>query len=267
MKHSVGRAMSLLAVGLLPCIFAVSAAAGGEQVRGSFARTLKVTGPVRLHLDTGAGDVVVRVGDPGSVLVKGIIHIEGSILGDPAEAEEKVHYFESNPPIQQEGNLVRIGAEEGREGAGGHIRAFPKYVCIDYEIVAPVDTSLSAKTGSGDFSVAGIQGPVRIEDGSGDLKLDSVRGAVRITAQSGDVTLEQSGADGIEVETSSGDIALRLPAQKGFDLELQTASGDFSIDPELVMERSMGENHVRGKVRGGGARVRISTGSGDIRLR
>jgi hypothetical protein len=266
MRQFVGRAMSLLALGLLPCILAVSAVAGEEQVAGSFARTLRVTGPVRLHLDTGAGDVAVRTGNPGAVLVRGIIRIEGSLFGDPAEARQKAHYLESNPPIQQDGNLIRIGAGEGQEEGSAHLRPFPKYICIDYEIEAPVDTQLAAKTGSGDFSVAGIQGPVRIEDGSGDLKLDSVRGAVRITAGSGDVSLDQSGAGGMEIETGSGDIALRLPAQGGFDLDLQTASGDISIDPELAIERT-GENHLRGKVRGGGARVQIATGSGDIRLR
>lgn len=267
MRYSFGRAMSLLAVGLLPCIFAVSAVAAGEQVRGSFARTLKVNGPVQLHLDTGAGDVVVRAGEPGTVLVKGIIHIEGSILGEVAAAEEKAHHLESNPPIRQEGNLIRIGAGEGREEGSGQIRAFPKYVSIDYELTVPVDTRLTAKTGSGDLSVAGIQGPVRIEDGSGDLKLDSVRGTVRITTQSGDVSLDRSGSDGIEVETGSGDITLRLPSPGGFDLNLQTASGDISIDPELTVERSIDENHLHGKVRGGGARVQITTGSGDIRVK
>jgi hypothetical protein len=201
------------------------------------------------------------------VLVKGIIHIEGSILGEAAAAEEKAHYFESNPPIQQEGNLIRIGAGEGHEEGSGQIRAFPKYVSIDYELTVPADTQLAAKSGSGDFSVAGIQGPVRIEDGSGDLKLDSVRGTVRITTQSGDVSLDRSGSDGIEVEAGSGDITLRLPSQGGFDLTLQTGSGDISIDPQLEVERSGSENQMHGKVRGGGTRVQITTGSGDIRVK
>jgi hypothetical protein len=267
MRSSFGRAMSLLAVGLLTCIFAVSAVAAGEQGRGSFARTFKVNGPVQLHLDTGAGDVVVRAGDPGTVLVKGVIHIEGSLFGEATEAEEKAHYFESNPPIRQEGNLIRIGAGQSGEEGSGQIRAFPKYVSIDYELNVPADTQLAAKSGSGDFLVAGIQGPVRIEDGSGDLKLDSVRGTVRITTQSGDVSLERSGSNGIEVETGSGDITLRLPAPGGFDLNLQTASGDISIDPQFEVERSVSKKHVQGKVRGGGARVQITTGSGDIRVK
>ena len=81
------------------------------------------------------------------------------------------------------------------------------------------------------------------------------------------MSLDRSGSDGIEVETGSGDITLRLPSPGGFDLNLQTASGDISIDPELTVERSIDENHLHGKVRGGGARVQITTGSGDIRVK
>jgi len=111
---------------------------------------------------------------------------------------------ESNPPISQEGNLIRIG---GSRRSGGD-------VSIDYTIVVPQDTQLRSTSGSGDVDVRGIQGPANFTCGSGDvtasenrrrrpgslrqwrIKLSKIKGQARVTTGSGDITLDHnSGGD------------------------------------------------------------------------
>ncbi len=73
---------------------------------GSFQRALQVTGPVHLDLTTGSGSVEVRTGNSSQVQVTG--HIRASEWFG-TNVEEKIKRLETNPPIQQSGNDIRIG--------------------------------------------------------------------------------------------------------------------------------------------------------------
>src|SRR5437867_2621224 len=94
--------------------------------RGEFARTLQVNGAVNLQVETGSGSIDVRTGSSSEVRVVGHIWANEWFSGN---AEERVKRLESNPPIQQSGNDIRIGhiddperSEERRVGKEGRIR-------------------------------------------------------------------------------------------------------------------------------------------------
>jgi putative adhesin len=253
-----------LAAGIIPLV--APSRAASQSFRRAFERIYKVSGPVQLHIRTESSDVVVRPSQTGQVRVKGIIHISGSILGDATAAEQKAREIGANPPIQQDGNLIRIGLMKDAK-SDEDLQAFPKYVSIDYEVETPADTQVNSKTGSGDYSISGLQGPVTIETGSGDVKIDSVKGKVRITTGSGDVNLEGSGAEGIQVETGSGDVSLHLPSQAGYELKAHTGSGDIDLGPSLAQSVSVTENEAHGKINGGTHPLDVQTGSGDISIK
>jgi DUF4097 and DUF4098 domain-containing protein YvlB len=79
--------------------------------------------------------------------------------------------------------------------------------------------------------------------------------------------MKEAGASGADVQTGSGDVAVALPPQGGFDLAVETGSGDVSTASGLSIE-NMRSSHgsFMGKVRGGGTRYAIRTGSGDVRI-
>src|SRR6202451_3975138 len=90
----------------------------------SFDRTLTVNGPVTLHVSTGAGYIHVSPGSDSQVHIVG--HVKGSNSwwggGSSGEAVARVA---DNPPIDQAGNIIRVG--EGHSDEYHH-------VSIDYEI-------------------------------------------------------------------------------------------------------------------------------------
>ncbi len=229
--------------------------ASGADLKGKFERTFQVTGAANLDVVTGSGDIAVRTGDASTVVVKGIIHVSRM----EADAEQLVSDLEQHPPIAQSGNSIRIGHQEG--GARG------RNVSIDYELVVPSGSEFKAQTGSGDLSVLGPLGAVDVQTGSGDVAIESVKGSVRLMTGSGDVKMKEAGASGADVQTGSGDVAVALPSQGGFDLAVETGSGDVSTASGLSIE-NMKSSHgsFTGKVRRGGARYAIRTGSGDVRL-
>ncbi len=75
------------------------------SARGQFDRTLHVTGSVNLQVETGSGSIDVTTGSSNEVKVIGRIYASEWFGGN---AEERVKRLESNPPIQQSGNDIRI---------------------------------------------------------------------------------------------------------------------------------------------------------------
>src|SRR5258708_6652713 len=84
----------------------VSTVALASTPQGTFERTLQVSGPVDLEVLTHSGDVTVRSGSSGSVVIRGKIFVGDHWLMGRRESD--VHSIEQNPPIRQEGNRVHI---------------------------------------------------------------------------------------------------------------------------------------------------------------
>ena len=260
---------------------------------GSFERTLQVTGPVDLDLQTGSGQLEVRAGAASTVSIRGVIRVREHFLD--SGGEQKVRALESHPPIQQNGNVIRIGHIEDPELQRG--------VSISYTLVVPAETKLRSSTGSGHVIIDGLRGPVnastgsggmtisnigdevRVHTGSGRIELGSIHGGVdahtgsgsirgsgiagRIVAEagSGTVHMEQTGSGDIRAHTGSGGVTIRTPAQSGFDLRAHTGSGQITVDRPMTLRGTISRHDLTAKVGGGGsALVDISTGSGSIQI-
>ena len=141
---------------------------------------------------------------------------------------------------------------------------------------------IALDTGSGDVTGRALRGEVAVETGSGDVRLDRVDGRLAVSTGSGDVEAgEVAGPSAVEtgsgdvalrlrtaartsVGTGSGDVTLRLP-RAGFDVAL--SGGPVRIDRALDFDGRTDRRSASGRVNGGGPRIEVSTGSGDIRLR
>jgi hypothetical protein len=195
---------------------------------GSFERTLQVNGAVDLEVLTRSGDVTVRAGSSGSVVIRGKIFVgDHWLMGN---RQDQVQSIQQNPPIRQEGNSVHIDYVNGRD------------ISVDYEITVPSDATIRAKSGSGDQMIEGTRGNVDVQTGSGDVKLAKLTGEVRLQTGSGDVRAHEiSGA--VKGGTGSGDVEVEESGTG--DIDLHTGSGNI---------------HVHG-IQGG---FRGEAGSGDI---
>jgi len=258
-----------LAAGLLGVLVAAAPVHlwGAE---GSFDKTLQVTGPVDLQITTGSGAIQVRAGNSGTVQIHG--RIKARDRGDGGlSAAEKVRQLEAHPPIEQDGNNIRVGHIED-----SNLR---QNVSISYEVVVPQETRLRAETGSGDQAVEGIKGPlkaatgsggirvmrvggeVHAETGSGDIQLDSIQGSV--TANTGSGSIHANGVAGeFSGETGSGDVRLEQSAPGS--VRVATGSGEVELSGvrgPLKVETGSGGIKAQGELSGD---WRLETGSGGI---
>lgn len=148
------------------------------------------------------------------------------------------------------------------------------------------------ETVSGSVRIHGVGGNLHVESVSGDLDLADVRGSdVDIATVSGDVTLPTSRARTVSIESisgnetyggaidpvgryafhsHSGDITLRLPADVGAVLSIDTFSGSIDSDFPVALNdsRRFGPGHHADVTLGqGGGRVTVETFSGDVALK
>ncbi len=274
MKHR--RAVQILVVCLfLPAIAAgcgVDLEAGGAE--GDFDRTLAVNGPVDLSLRSGSGNVDVEPGTDNAVHVRGHVRTGVHWLGpDPVQ---RVRDVLAVPPIQQSGNVITIGRTDGD--------ARYRDVGISYVITVPSGTRIESRVGSGSQSITRVDGPVEASTGSGRITIDQVRGNVKATTGSGAIYVEgataqleaRTGSGAIHVDgsprqpwnlrTGSGQIDVRVDNQTPFDLDAQTGSGGVVTAQPVVVSGQQSRQRLSGSVRGGGAVMRLRTGSGSIRI-
>lgn len=236
----------------LALLGAISTSPARAAVDGHFDRTLTVNGPVDLDVTTGSGNITVHPGDASKVEIHATIHGGENWHSNDSDIEQRVHYIEQHPPIEQNGNTIAIGHVEDRD--------LTRNISITYDIVTPAQTRLHSATGSGNSSAEGLAGPAEASSGSGNVRLNEigadvtahtgsgevaisgVKGTLRATSGSGDIRADQI-AGAITASTGSGDV--RLTQSGEGDVEVSTGSGTVEVNG----------------VKGG---VQIGTGSGNI---
>jgi len=132
--------------------------------------------------------------------------------------------------------------------------------------------ALNAKTASGDVRVTGFSGEVKVSTASGDIHIADVAGSVNARAASGDLDIQIArleGSGAMEFSTASGDVIVSLPSDLDAEVSMSTVSGDLETDfPIEVKERKRGSGRQAfGRVGGGSRSLRISSASGDVRLK
>lgn len=215
---------------------------------GTFDKTFTVDGPIHLELTSGSGDAHVTTGPPGQVSLHGEIQVKS---WSEEGGQRVIRELESNPPVSQEGNLIRVN------GAGQHMHD----VSIDYSIVVPAEAEVHATTGSGDLEVDGVKGPATFTSGSGGITASNIGGDVQAVAGSGAIELRNIQGH-VQATAGSGDVT--LTSVHG-ETRLHTGSGDQEISsPGDALECSTGSGDVT--IKGASADLRIRTSSGDVTL-
>lgn len=273
----IALAVAILALAAVPAL----------ANEATFERNLTVSGHVELTVSTGSGHIHIKQGSGDRV------HIFGRVKSNWGGNEQRVQEIANNPPIEQTGNIIRIGQRHENY----------RNISIDYDIEAPANSFLEANSGSGEITDEGVgqnaklgtgsgsihatglqggftantgsgsivieqsggQGDVKVQTGSGSIDLKNVRGSLRAGTGSGSIKVAGTPASDWKLETGSGSIELWL-GSAGFNLDASTGSGSVHTDQEMAVQGSFDRHHITGKVHGGGPTVRVETGSGDIRV-
>ncbi|MER7366308.1 DUF4097 family beta strand repeat-containing protein [Nonomuraea wenchangensis] len=191
----------------------------------SYEVTDRVT---ELRLDGASGDAVITETDGAAVRVTETLRWRGDSKPKP---EHKV----------EGGALALSYTCPSSLGSCG----------VDYRIEVPKGLAVDLDSGSGDITLRGLSGNVRVHVGSGDVDAADLTGK-NVVADSGSGNVELKYATtpvSAQLKAGSGDVTLFVP-DGAYDVTTDVGSGDATVS---VKKDSSSPN-----------KINIRTGSGDI---
>ena len=215
---------------LMGCTALLFVSAGAQAADNTFEKTLSVSGPVRLELSNGSGNVEIKGGSDDKVHIFGKVTAGWSLFGS---SEKNLQEVVANPPIEQHDTVIRIGKNS----------SWLKNVSIDYKIEVPHDTEVDAGVASGGITVDNVRGPAKassasgyvhvyrverdaqLSAASGSIDSSSIGGVLRVSSASGDVSVADVKGE-VKVNAASGSISVLKPGDR---VEASTASGSIDI--------------------------------------
>lgn len=289
------RTLLIASVASLLLAPAVAPAQSAERQRIDTSFTFEKNGAVDLGLVSG--DIIVTGWNKPEVKILATIET-GYFEFSPSPSRVRIsarsrrgrmgdQRIEISVPIGTEVKASTVSGNVAVRGTAGRVQA--SSVSGDLDVRDAVD-EIEIHTTSGDLRAEKLRGRIRANTTSGDLVLDDVNGDLRFHTVSG--TLRARGAlTGLEFEsvsgdlefrgdiknegtytahTHSGDIRLTLPANLAANLDVGTFSGDLRTEFPLTLQpgesASRRGRQMQTTINGGGARITLSTFSGDITI-
>jgi hypothetical protein len=208
--------------------------------------TIQVPKSFAAELNTGGGNIGAR-------------ELAGNVQADSGGGGLKFSQLHGALKAETGGGSIDLNGCDGAaeiETGGGDIS------------LANGGGALRARTGGGAIEVRNFPGDTDVETGGGELTLEQIGGRIMGETGGGAITASISRNDTheIQLESSGGSIDLTLPATSAVDIDAETSSGRIKTNLPLETIRA-DEDHLRGKLNGGGKRVVLRTSAGSISIK
>lgn len=207
----------------------------GPRETETVDRTLPMPAGGTLRLKTFSGRVKITGGSGNQLVVKAIRRATRERLND------------IKLEITQNGNTIEVDANHRVVE-----RRNDNVVETDFDIQVPAKTRLDVKTFSADVTVIGVSASQHIDGFSSTIIIESN---------------DWTDGNAIDVNTFSGDVRLRMPANARGNIDFNSFSGSFESDLPVTLSSSSRRN-FRGALNGGGpGDFKLKTFSGDVSIR
>jgi Putative adhesin len=151
---------------------------------------------------------------------------------------------------------------------GVHIHVMSGNGRID---VTDAGADVSASSGNGAVTVDNAAGRVTARSGNGRVEVTTAQGPVNASTGNGAIDVRMArltDVSDMHFETGNGTITVTLPQTYEGELDANTGHGSISSDFQLQVIGRMSPEHVHASIgAGGGGRLRLETGNGDLVLR
>jgi hypothetical protein len=138
-------------------------------------------------------------------------------------------------------------------------------------VLQNIKGDIDANTTSGTISASQIVGSINSGTVSGTIEMSEVSDAKTIKASSVSGSIRYQGKinpDGrYSLKTTSGQVEMTLPSDSSFELDADTFSGHIDSDFPIEISGKIVPRQFHGVVNKGGARISLSSFSGNIKLR
>lgn len=124
---------------------------------------------------------------------------------------------------------------------------------------------INATTSGGGIDAEHISGELITSTSGGSIDLDDVGGNIKASTSGGGIHANISSIDNyLTLSASAGNISVDMPMSKGMDLDISAQRISHSSLNNFNGE--VDKDRIVGKLNGGGAKVRINAGSGNVSI-
>ena len=207
-----------------------------------------------------SGDIVIRGGAGDQVQVQAVKEVRRA--GSDAEAKRQLARVEIE--VTHTGNRLRIHTRYEEQSDRDHDSS----VSVDFEVIVPSGTEVSAKSVSGDIDVSNVQGELSAETVSGEVDIQKADKLVSAKSVSGSVDVASArGTEDMEIASVSGDVEVDGIAASRVTFE--SVSGDIEITGadcgRAAMKTVSGDVRYTGSLEASG-RYEFKSHSGDVNI-
>jgi DUF4097 and DUF4098 domain-containing protein YvlB len=241
----------VFAVALFLCLVPVLAAAETERVH----KVVPLAPGGTLKLDNFSGQVRITGADVSQVTIDAV----------RTAPQDRLDHIKLD--IQATDSTVTIQANK-KESGWSHQQ--DNVVETEFDIQVPRSTRLDVKVFSSPVHVRNVSGELSLHSFSGETTVED--GAARIDAKTFSGALAVHLANGVtgpdlNLETFSGGIDLRVPAEARAALSFDSFSGTLTSDLPLTLHEQK-RGHLRADLNGGDAQrsMRLKTFSGNVKI-
>ena len=218
---------------------------------GSAAHAQNYSAPRNAVVDAAGARTVEVEAAAGNLRVEGKAGLRQVQVTGTARASSQQFLSQIRLIAERRGDVVFIKADipdQWRDNYNNYSASLDLVIEVPQGINADVSDgsgdakvlnvgSLDAKDGSGDFSVDGAAGAVRIVDGSGQLTIANVGGDVNVSDGSGEIdvrnvtgsfTVESDGSGSIYATDVRGSVIVESDGSG--DIEVNKVGRDFKVD-------------------------------------
>lgn len=272
---------------LLVAIFALFAVGVFSQTQPAAPQLKRIISKTD-RLEFGVGGTVAVVGAPnGSIRIEGWTNREVDIsaeieihAGTEADLDRlaKVTTFILEESLGKTG-IISVGTHD-RKAMKRIDKKFPKNLMgspfrIDYVIKVPQYTDLQVDGGSGDLSISGVEGMLKVNFVETNATLELRGGITQATFGTGtvDIKIPTSGWRGrfVEVQLAKGEMNVSLPASLHADVDatiLRTGKIEnrFTSFKPRVRKAEFTERSIIAKAGVGGTQLKFTVGDGTMKI-
>lgn len=270
------------------------------DIKDTVKKSFKVRAGGTLFLDIDHGNVEVTSHSGNEVRVE----VERTVTTDSRDEAQRV-FDRHDLSIEERSSNVYVesrydkdqsfwGRIKSHDRLKVHVRvAIPPQYDVDFTTgagnvaIGDVSGTVNGRTGAGNIEIGAVNGPVDVASGSGNIEIMGARGLVEANTGAGNVEVREvegevrvnTGAGNIQVyitqqpqsdsrlNTGAGNVTVFLASQVGVEVDAEASMGSAKTDFPLTVEGKWMSKSFAGSVNGGGPRLRMRAGVGNVELR
>jgi len=268
--------LKVLPVALLATAFTATA-----SIDRTIDKSFSTAPGVKVLVDVGGASISAKVGEAGKVGLRVEQTFDAS---SEAEADEILSKYDIT--VSQEGDTIKFVSKTRKSGwswsnLGGRELKQKVFVTVPADANLDLDTSggsihvdgetsgkLRADTSGGSITVGGGTGDLNLDTSGGSITVGRALGKLRADTSGGSIRIAYVGPEVSDVncDTSGGSITIGVDPKGAFDLNADTSGGRVRVEGLPFEATAQSRTHARGKINGGGARLRADTSGGNITI-